>query len=130
MAECGLTHDEGPDVGGPVGPYCPDPAPGALWQIRRAAGGERPRPYYCFCEKAESEEDSGDFDRAEDPCRCLSQQEVAAAQLAAGKPYVIRQKIPHTGTTTFSDASFGEITVENSTLDDQVLMKRNGLAHL
>ena len=62
----------------------------------------------------------------EDPCRCLSQQEVAA-QLAAGKPYVIRQKIPHTGTTTFSDASFGEITVENSTLDDQVLMKRDGL---
>ena len=118
-----LTHDEAPDVGGPgCRPY-PDPAPGVYGQIRRAAGGERPRLLLLL---RESGAEGGDFDRAEDPCRCLSQQEVAA-QLAAGKPYVIRQKIPHTGTTTFSDASFGEITVENSTLDDQVLMKRDGL---
>ena len=63
--------------------------------------------------------------RAEDPCRCLSQQEVAAQcrRQALCHP----SENPHTGTTTFSDASFGEITVENSTLDDQVLMKRDGL---
>ena len=125
MAECGLTHDEGPDVGGPVGPYIQTQRRGLYGKFAELLV-EKGHAYYCFCEKAESEEDSGDFDRAEDPCRCLSQQEVAA-QLAAGKPYVIRQKIPHTGTTTFSDASFGEITVENSTLDDQVLMKRDGL---
>lgn len=125
MNECGLTHDEGPDVGGPVGPY--------IQTQRRDLYGkyaqllvEKGHAYYCFCEKAESEEDSGTFDRAEDPCRSLSPEEVAA-NLAAGKPYVIRQKIPHEGTTTFSDASFGEITVENSTLDDQVLLKRDGL---
>ena len=125
MAECGLNHDEGPDVGGPVGPY--------IQTQRRELYGkyaellvERGHAYYCFCEKSESEEDSGEFDRAADPCRCLSAEEVAA-NLAAGKPYVIRQKIPTEGTTTFSDASFGDITVENKTLDDQVLMKRDGL---
>ena len=53
--------------------------------------------------------------------------EEARAKVAAGAPYVIRQKIPAEGTTTFSDAVFGDITVENYTLDDQVLIKRDGL---
>ena len=125
MKECGLDHDEGPDVGGPTGPYIQSERrdlylPYAQLLVEKGAA------YYCFCEKAESEEDSGDFDRAEDPCRNLSAEEVAA-NLAAGKPYVIRQRIPHEGTTTFHDVSFGDITVENSTLDDQVLLKRDGL---
>ncbi len=87
---------------------------------------EKGAAYYCFCEKGESEEDAGDFDRADDPCRDLSPAEVAA-NLAAGKPYVIRQRIPHQGTTTFHDVSVCDITVENKTLDDQVLLKRDGL---
>ena len=125
MKECGLDHDEGPDVGGPTGPYIQSERrdlylPYAQLLVEKGAA------YYCFCEKAESEEDSGDFDRAEDPCRNLSAEEVAA-NLAAGKPYVIRQRIPHEGTTTFHDVSFGDITVENETLDDQVLLKRDGL---
>ena len=125
MAECGLTHDEGPDVGGPTGPYIQSERrdlylPYAQLLVEKGAA------YYCFCEKAESEEDSGDFDRADDPCRNLSAEEVAA-NLATGKPYVIRQRIPHEGTTTFHDVSFGDITVENKTLDDQVLLKRDGL---
>ena len=81
---------------------------------------------YSFCEKCESEEDSGDFDRAADPCRDLPLEE-AERRVAAGEPYVIRQRIPAEGVTTFHDAIFGDITVENSTLDDQVLMKRDGL---
>ena len=125
MAECGLTHDEGPDVGGPTGPYIQSERrdlylPYAQLLVEKGAA------YYCFCEKTESEEDSGNFDRADDPCRNLSAEEVAA-NLAAGKPYVIRQRIPHEGTTTFHDVSFGDITVENKTLDDQVLLKRDGL---
>jgi len=125
MTECGLTHDEGPDVGGPVGPYIQSERrdlylPYAQLLVEKGAA------YYCFCEKAESEEDSGDFNRAADPCRDLSAEEVAA-NLAAGKPYVIRQRIPQEGTTTFHDVSFGDITVENKTLDDQVLLKRDGL---
>ncbi len=108
MAECGLTHDEGPDVGGPTGPY--------IQSQRRDLYGkyakllvEKDAAYYCFCEKTESEEDSGSFD------------------LMAGMPYVIRQRIPQEGTTTFHDVSFGDITVDNKTLDDQVLLKRDGL---
>ena len=68
MAECGLSHDEGPDVGGPVAPY--------IQSERRDTYGryaellvERGHAYYCFCEKAESEEDSGEFDRADDAAR-------------------------------------------------------------
>ena len=125
MAECGLTHDEGPDVGGPVAPY--------IQSQRRDTYGkyaqllvEKGAAYYCFCEKNESEEDSGDFGRAADPCRDLTAEQVQE-KLAQGLPYVIRQKIPAEGTTTFHDAIFGDITVENSTLDDQVLLKRDGL---
>ncbi len=125
MRECGLTHDEGPDVGGPVGPY--------IQSERRDLYGkyahllvEKGAAYYCFCEKTESEEDSGSFDRAADPCRDFSPEEVKA-NLDAGRPYVIRQRIPQEGTTTFHDVSFGDITVENKTLDDQVLLKRDGL---
>ncbi|MDO4515842.1 MAG: glutamate--tRNA ligase [Bacillota bacterium] len=125
MAECGLTHDEGPDVGGPVGPYIQTQRRGLYGKYAQLLV-EKGHAYCCFCEKAESEEDSGEFNRAADPCRSLSPEEVAA-NLAAGKPYVIRQKIPAEGTTTFHDASFGDITVENNTLDDQVLMKRDGL---
>ena len=113
MKECHLDHDEGPDVGGPTGPYIQSERrdlylPYAQLLVEKGAA------YYCFCEKAESEEDSGEFDRADDPCRNLSEEEVAA-NLAAGKPYVIRQRIPHEGTTTFHDVSFGDITVENKT---------------
>ena len=125
MEECGLSHDEGPDIGGPVAPY--------IQSQRRDTYGkyaellcERGHAYYCFCEKAESAEDSGEFDRADDPCRSLSFHE-AKSRVAAGEAYVIRQRIPHEGTTTFHDASFGDVTVENKTLDDQVLLKRDGL---
>ena len=125
MAECGLTHDEGPDVGGPTGPYVQSQRRDLYLPYARLLV-EKGAAYYCFCEKAESEEDSGSFDRADDPCRDLSPEEVEA-NLAAGKPYVIRQRIPHEGSTTFHDVSFGDITVENKTLDDQVLLKRDGL---
>ena len=125
MNECGLTHDEGPDVGGPVGPYIQTERRGLYGKYAELLA-EKGHAYYCFCEKAESEEDSGDFQKGEDPCRSLTPQEVRA-MLDGGKPYVIRQKIPREGSTTFSDASFGDITVENSTLDDQVLLKRDGL---
>ena len=125
MTECGLTHDEGPDIGGPVAPYIQTerrdtyPRYAELLISKGAA-------YRCFCEKCESEEDSGDFDRGDDPCRDMSAEE-SQARADAGEPYVIRQRIPHEGTTTFHDVSFGDITVENKTLDDQVLLKRDGL---
>ena len=125
MEDCGLDHDEGPDVGGPVAPY--------IQSERRDTYGhfahllcEKGSAYYCFCEKTASEEDTGDFDREADPCRDIPYAE-AKARVDAGEPYVIRQRIPAEGTTTFHDAIFGDITVENKTLDDQVLLKRDGL---
>ena len=125
MAECGLNHDEGPDVGGPVAPYIQSQRRDTYGKYARLLV-EKGHAYYCFCEKTESEEDSGDFDRAADPCRDLDPA-AAQARVDAGEPYVIRQKIPAGGSTTFHDAIFGDITVENSTLDDQVLIKRDGL---
>ncbi len=125
MKECRLEHDEGPDIGGPVGPYVQTerkPFYKKYAELLISKG----HAYYCFCEKTESEEDSGEFDRGDDPCRSLSREEIEA-NLAAGKPYVIRQRIPHEGSTTFHDEVFGDITVENNTLDDQVLIKRDGL---
>ena len=125
LAECGLDHDEGPDVGGPVAPYIQSQRRDTYGKYARLLV-EKGHAYYCFCEKSESEEDSGDFERAADPCRDLPLDQ-ALARVEAGEPYVIRQKIPQEGSTTFHDAIFGDITVENKTLDDQVLLKRDGL---
>ena len=125
MAECHLTHDEGPDIGGPVAPYIQSQRRDTYGKYARLLA-EKGGAYYCFCEKCASEEDTGDFDRADDPCRDLPLSD-ALKRVDAGEPYVIRQRIPKEGTTTFHDAVFGDITVENSTLDDQVLLKRDGL---
>ena len=125
LAECHLDHDEGPDVGGPVGPYVQTERRG-LYKEYAELLMSRGHAYRCFCEKTASEEDTGEFGRADDPCRALSQEE-SDRRAAAGEPYVIRQRIPHEGTTTFHDEIFGDITVENAELDDQVLLKRDGL---
>lgn len=125
LAGVGMTYDEGPDIGGPVGPY--------VQTERRPYYGkyakllvEKGAAYYCFCEKTESEEDTGEFDRAENPCRRLDPAE-AQARVDAGEKYVIRQRIPSEGSTTFHDEIYGDITAPNADLDDQVLIKRDGL---
>ena len=127
LRKCGLTWDEGPDVGGDVGPY--------IQTERRNLYGryadllvERGYAYRCFCDKERLESLHGEngLGGYDGHCRELPQSEIDE-KLAAGVPYVIRQKIPREGTTTFSDAVFGDITVENATLDDQVLMKSDGL---
>ena len=125
LTDCGLDWDEGPDKGGPVGPYIQTERKGLYLPYAQLLV-KRGHAYYCFCEKSESEEESGDFDKSEDPCRSLDEAEVKQ-RLEAGMPYVIRQKIPKDGTTTFHDEIFGDITAPNKDLDDQVLIKRDGL---
>ena len=98
-------------MGGPVAPYIQSERRDTYGKYARLLV-ERGHAYYCFCEKTESEEESGQFDRAADPCRDLDPAQ-AQARVDAGEPYVIRQSIPHGGTTTFHDAIFGDITVEN-----------------
>ncbi len=127
LKTAGLSHDEGPDVGGDFGPYIQSERreiyrEHALELVRRGAA------YYCFCEKQEPAENDGENVSGgyDGHCRNLSPAEVDAA-LAAGKPYVIRQKIDREGSTTFHDAVFGEITIENKVLDDQILLKSDGM---
>ena len=123
LRDCGLTHDEGPDIGGPVGPY--------IQTERRDIYGryaesllEKGGAYRCFCQKSEAESEG--FEKADDPCRALPKAE-SDARAAAGESFVIRQRVPHEGTTSFHDEIFGDITVPNDTLDDNVLIKSDGL---
>ena len=125
LEQCGLDHDEGPDLGGPVGPYVQSERRDTYLPYAQLLC-EKGHAYYCFCEKTESEEDTGVFERTDDPCRDLPLEE-ALRRVEAGEPYVIRQKIPHEGETTFHDEIFGDITAPNADLDDQVLIKRDGL---
>ncbi len=123
LRDCGLDWDEGPDKGGPVGPYVQTERRNLYLPYAQRLV-ERGHAYYCFCEKQDNGE--GTFSSEKDPCRDLPQAEVQR-RLEAGQPYVIRQKVPREGTTTFQDEVFGEVTVPNKDLDDQVLIKRDGL---
>ena len=129
MAECGLTHDEGPDVGGPVAPYIQSQRRDTYGKYARLLV-EKGGAYYCFCKKEdESEEvetDSKMIKKHQCDC-CKLTLEEADQRIAAGESFVIRQRIPQEGTTTFHDASFGDITVENAELDEQVLLKSDGM---
>jgi len=125
LEQVGLRHDEGPDVGGEYGPYIQSQRldtykPYAEQLVREG------KAYYCFCTKERLEQlhehGFGGYDRH---CRDLPQEEVQRL-LDAGTPYVIRQKVPLTGSTTFQDAVFGEITIENKEIEDQVLIKADG----
>ena len=132
LRETGLLWDEGPDIGGPVGPYVQS----ERMKLHKSYAEElvkKGAAYYCFCDKERLEEAkrvqsaSGMPTKYDGHCRNLSPEEVAE-KLASGVPYVIRQKVPTEGTTTFHDEVFGDITVENSTLDDQILIKADGMA--
>ena len=131
LAKTGLVHDEGPDKDGGVGPYV---------QSERQAQGlymkyakkliEQGDAYYCFCDKERLEslktEVAGKEITVYDKhCLHLSKEEIEA-NLAAGKPYVIRINMPIEGTTTFHDELYGDITVENNELDDMILIKSDG----
>lgn len=127
LKSAGLDHDEGPDKDGGVGPYVQSERKGLYRQYaeKLVASGDA---YYCFCEKCESDDDENTVHDAADvcPCRSLAAAD-AAARVAAGSPHVIRQKIDRSGTSTFTDAVFGEITIENKVLDDQILLKRDDM---
>ena len=130
MLDTGLLWDEGPDIGGPVGPYVQSERMG-IYKEYALKLVELGAAYYCFCDKERLEEvrelqkASGIAPQYDRHCRNLTPEEVQA-KLDAGEPYVIRQKVPLEGTTTFDDVVYGSITVENSTLDDQVLLKADG----
>ncbi len=131
MEKTGLVADEGPDKDGGYGPYV---------QSERQAEGiytkyakkliDTGHAYYCFCDKHRLESlkqviDGKEMVIYDKHCLHLSKEEVEA-NLAAGKPYVIRMNMPTEGTTTFKDIIYGDITVENSELEDLILIKSDG----
>ena len=126
LKQTNLIHDEGPDIGGNYGPYVQSERK-ALYKEYALKLVESGHAYYCFCGNQESDEQTEEqtfgYNRH---CRNLSKEEVEE-KLKSGAPYVIRQKIPTEGTTTFHDEIYGDITVENSTLDDQILLKSDGM---
>lgn len=134
LQETGLLHDEGPDKDGGCGPYV---------QSERQEKGiyleyakqliEKGEAYYCFCTKERLASISNKVRAGDDKeivqydkhCLQLSQEEVEE-KLAKGIPYVIRQNNPTEGTTTFHDIIYGDISVDNSELDDMILIKSDG----
>lgn len=127
----GLKHDEGPDIGGEYGPYIQSERMGIYmdYALQLIEKGEA---YYCFCTKERLESlkeknESGDsFAHYDRHCLGLSKEEIQT-NLDAKMPFVIRQKMPTEGTTTFDDVVYGSITVDNSELDDQILIKADGM---
>ena len=127
----GLKHDEGPDKDGGVGPYVQsDRVKSGIYMEYAKKLIEKGEAYYCFCDKERLEslkqEVAGKEIMIYDKhCLHLSKEEVEE-KLKAGVPYVIRQNNPQTGTTTFHDEIYGDITVDNSELDDMILIKSDG----
>ena len=131
LQETGLIHDEGPDKDGGCGPYVQSERQKSGIYLKYAKELiDKGEAYYCFCtpERLESlrREENGETIMSYDKhCLHLSKEEIEA-NLKAGIPYVIRQNNPTEGTTTFHDEIYGDITVDNSELDDMVLIKSDG----
>ena len=131
LKETGLVWDEGPDIGGPAGPYIQSER-GEIYAKYAKELIDKGAAYYCFCDKDRLEEArtlqraSGLPTKYDRHCLSHSKEEVAE-KLAAGVPHVIRQRIPDEGTVTFHDENFDDITVECSALDDQILIKADGM---
>ena len=132
LQKTGLNHDEGPDKDGGVGPYVQSDRQKAGIYLEYAKKLiEKGEAYYCFCDK---ERLSGlkaqivegkEITVYDKHCLSLSSKEVEE-KLKAGVPYVIRQNNPTEGTTSFHDEIYGDITVDNSELDDMILIKSDG----
>ena len=127
----GLSFDEGPDKDGGVGPYVQsERTKQGIYRKYAEILVEKGAAYYCFCTKERLEslrrvvagKEISSYDKH---CLHLSKEEIQA-NLDAGIPYVIRLNVPAEGTTTFRDEIYGEITVENSELDDMILIKSDG----
>lgn len=132
MRQAGLTYDEGPDVGGDYGPYIQtqrrDLYPKYAWELVEKGGA-----YCCFCTKEEIEADrkaaeaKGETYKYNKKCLHNVSLEEAKRRIAAGEPYVIRQNVPTTGKASFDDMLYGHVEVDCDTLDDNVLIKADGL---
>ena len=131
LKDVGMNWDEGPDIGGDYGPYVQSERKSTYLPYAEQLINSG-HAYRCFCTKEELEERRaaaaarGETFKYDKHCMHLSEEEIQA-KLDAGVPYVIRQNVPTEGTTSFTDLVFGTITVNNSDLDDNVLIKADGM---
>ncbi len=135
LKETGLIHDEGPDIGGPVGPYVQSERQKAGIYMQYAKELiDKGEAYYCFCDeerlkslvqKIEVDGEVKEISVYDKHCLNLSKEEVEK-NLKEGKPFVIRQNNPTEGTTTFHDELYGDVSVDNKELDDMILIKSDG----
>ena len=128
---CGISWDEGPDIGGPVAPYVQSERKDSYLPYARQMIHSG-HAYYCFCSKEElalrreSAETKGETWKYDKHCLRLSAQEVQA-KIDAGIACVVRQNVPDTGESDFDDLVYGHISSPNETLDDMVLIKTDGM---
>ncbi|MBQ3222787.1 MAG: glutamate--tRNA ligase [Clostridia bacterium] len=131
LRTAGLSHDEGPDVGGPCGPYVQSHRKDTYLPYAKELV-EKGGAYYCFCTKERLDEErakaeaKGETFKYDKHCLHMSKEEVEA-RIAAGEPYVIRQNIPTEGKAGFDDVIYGHVEVDCDTLDDNILIKADGL---
>lgn len=131
LAETGLIADEGPDKDGGVGPYVQSERNEQGIYLKYAKKlVESGHAYYCFCSKERLASltkivAGKELTMYDKHCLKLSKEEIEA-NLAEGKPYVIRANMPTEGTISFHDEIYGEITVDCSELDDMILIKSDG----
>ena len=129
LKQCKLKHDEGPDVGGDFGPYVQsDRMKSGIYEKYAKELVKLNKAHYCFCKQDELEaqrQAQGDSFYFIDPCKKLSKEEIEA-RINNGEEYVIRLNVEPEGTTSFDDEVYGTIVVENSTLDEMILLKSDG----
>ncbi len=131
LRQCGLDHDEGPDKGGPYGPYVQSQRKD-IYRQHADKLVELGGAYYCFCSKERLEglrreaESRGQAFRYDGHCKSLSP-ETARARVKNGEPHVVRQLVPESGLNVFEDIIYGRVEVDNSQLEEGVLLKSDGL---
>lgn len=125
LAAAHIHADEGPKEGGDYGPYVQTERK-EIYAKYAEELIERGHAYRCFCDPKEKDAHKTDFSGYDRRCRDLTPEEIKA-HMDAGDAYVIRQRMPLAGSTTYTDLVHGAITFENSELEDQILLKRDGL---
>lgn len=132
LKQCKMFHDEGPDVGGNYGPYIQsDRMKSGIYKEYANKLVDLNGAHYCFCSEEDIENQrkialaKGESFIYKDPCKNISVDD-ARERIKNGESFVVRQNIPSFGTTTFHDEVYGDVTVENSTLDEAILLKSDG----
>ena len=127
LRESGMDIDEGPNEGGNYGPYIQTERKDIYLKYAKELI-EKGAAYYCFCDKERLDTlvNAEGIKRYDKHCLHLSKEEIDA-RLARGDKYVIRQNMPTTGVSEFDDLVFGHVEIPNSELEDQILIKSDGL---